>query len=328
MDTKQSLLAFLEAHRGNYFSGEELAGQLGLSRTAVWKAVNTLREQGYEIEAAPRRGYCLSPRTDILSEQGIRKHLRTDAYPEIRVEETVTSTNAVMRTLASQGAPEGTVLIASAQTQGRGRLGRQFFSPPDTGIYLSVLLRPRGMDAGQAVRFTSLAAVAACRAVETVSGRKPQIKWVNDLYLDGKKICGILTEAQFSLETGSPEEVILGIGMNVYAPAGGFPEALQTVAGAIFTQRQDDGKNRLAAAFLEALDDCRRWEPEQVVQVYWDNSMIVGKQITVHRGGRVSDAVAVAIDEECRLQVRYPDGTQETLSSGEVSIRMETGGNL
>ena len=321
MTTKEQLFTLLEARQGSFVSGEELAGSLNLSRAAVSKAMKALRQEGYAIEAVTNRGYRLSGECDILSAQGVRKHLN-QAF-QVTFSQSVDSTNTVLRSLAEQGAPEGTVVIAGAQTGGRGRMGRTFYSPAGTGVYLSLLLRPVGADPQQTVTLTAAAAVALCQAMETVSGENPQIKWVNDIFLNGRKVCGILSEASFGLESGVPEYVVVGVGINAYAPEGGFPPNLAEIAGPLWEKPVPDGKNRLAAEFLN-----RFWQlyaagsPSVFLEDYRCRSLVVGKDITVIAGGRESPAHALGIDENCRLLVRYPGGETTALSYGEVRIRV------
>ena len=243
MGTKEKLLALFEADKGKFFSGEELAARLAVSRTAVWKAVNSLRKEGYEIQAVRNKGYSLSVSTDILSIQGVEKYLNPEhSYIELEILPDIGSTNDYLREKAAQGKGEGYAVVAGAQTRGKGRTGRSFYSPADTGIYLSLLLRPKDCGPAQAVKFTTMAAVAACEAIEKVSHRSPQIKWVNDIYIDGKKVSGILTEASVSLENGSLEYVLLGIGINVYPPEKGFPQELRETAGSVFQERKAMGR--------------------------------------------------------------------------------------
>lgn len=323
MSTKQELLSLLETRRGTYVSGEEIAAQLQVSRTAVWKAVNALIAEGYEIDGVRNRGYCLAQRTDKLSAEGIRRYLLPIAQglqPETYDE--VTSTNALLRQRAAAGAPEGCVILAGAQTQGRGRLGRSFYSPSDTGLYLSLLLRPVGFSPAQSVKVTTMAAVAACEAISEVAGREAQIKWVNDIILDDRKVSGILTEGAFNLETGGMDYIVLGIGINVYPPEGGFPEEIAGIAGAVFPERCSDGKNRLAAAFLNHFMECYAGEGrETYAERYRQKSLVIGRQINVITPTEQRRATALDVDSECRLIVRYEDGTVEALSSSEISIR-------
>ena len=325
MGTKDKLLTLLENHRGEYFSGEEIASELSVSRTAVWKAVNALRAAGYEIDAAQNRGYCLDVHTDILSIQGIRQLLGSDDSEfNLELIPCTGSTNALLRERAAAGAAEGSVILANQQTQGRGRLGRDFYSPPDTGIYLSLLLRPRGLEPSKAVKLTTMAAVAACNAIEEVSGKEAEIKWVNDISLKGKKVCGILTEASYSLESGSLDYVILGVGFNVYPPAGGFPGELADIADSILKIQTDQGKNRLAASFLRRfLEIYRGKDGADYAAVYRSKSMVIGRPIRVISPAGTRNAYALDVDRDCRLIVRWEDGTVEHLSSAEISIRPE-----
>lgn len=320
MGTKEKLLCLLEENRGRFFSGEEIAERLEVSRTAVWKAAKMLRTEGYQIDAAQNKGYCLAQSTDILSEQGVCRYL---AASEIRPEvlAVTSSTNGVVRERANNGETEGLAVIAGAQTKGRGRLGRTFYSPADTGIYMSLLLRPEGFTPAEAIRVTTMAAVAASEAIERVSGRKTQIKWVNDVFMDGKKVCGILTEGSFSLENENLEYMVLGVGMNVYEPEGGFPEELKDIAGSIFDQRQNDGKNRLAAEFMNAFMAYYRERNTEYAEQYRRRSMVLGRAVDVITAGGRRRAWALDVDQDCRLVVRYENGEIVHLSSAEVSIR-------
>lgn len=320
MTTKERLLAMLEQNKGAYFSGEELAQRFQVSRAAIWKAIQSLRQEGYAIDAVTNRGYCLSPKGDLLSAQGIEKYLN---HPDLRltVLPSVSSTNTLLRQQADQGAPQGTVVLAGEQTAGRGRMGRSFFSPPDTGLYLSLLLRPDSSQSQQATTLTAAAAVAMCQAMEALTGYRIGIKWVNDLYWNGKKICGILTEGAFSLESGALEYLILGVGVNLCPPKVGFPGELDSIAGSLLVESMDDGKNRLAAEFLNRFWDCYTHpERQDFVDEYRRRSVVLGKPVTVSIGGQTRPAVAEAIDDSCRLVVRCPDGETMALSYGEVSL--------
>ena len=324
MATRERLLTLLEGDQGAYLSGEELAGTLGVSRNAVWKAVKTLQREGYAIDAVPNRGYRLSVENDILSPQGIQKYL-DDGCRGLCVEvfPRVDSTNALVREKAAAGAPAGYAAVAAAQTAGRGRLGRRFYSPAGTGVYLSLLLRPENCAANRAVRITTMAAVAMCEAIESVSDEKAEIKWVNDIFIAGRKVCGILTEAAFDLESGLLEYAVLGVGVNVCAPDGGFPEELRHIAGAVFRSPQRDIKNRLTGAFLNRFMAIYA-HPEDTGYgaAYRRRSLAVGKRVTVVSPDRSRSALVLGVDEECRLLVRYGDGSEEALSTGEISIRL------
>ena len=318
MTTKEKVLSLFEANRGAYFSGEEMARRLEVSRAAIWKAVNALRQEGYPIDAVTNKGYCLSENTDILSVPGILGYLEAQDL-QLEVVDAVPSTNTLVRERANRGEGEGYVLLANEQTEGRGRSGRTFFSPKDSGVYLSVLLRPQTA----APAMTTMAAAAMCEAIREVSGKDAKIKWVNDIFVDGKKVCGILTEGAFSMEAGHMDYAVLGIGINVYPPEGGFPEDLQGIAGAIFENSGGNQKNRLIAAFLRRFFYYYRANDQAAyVKSYRANSLVVGNRITVVSPLGERLALATGIDDRCCLQVQYDDGTCDTLSYGEIRIKL------
>lgn len=324
MKTKEKILELFECNKGIYFSGEELAQKLSVSRAAVWKAVKGLQGEGYQIDAVPNRGYCMSERTDILSPQGIQKYLELIcAELELQIFPNVTSTMALAREKAVEGVQEGYVVLANEQSAGRGRRGRSFASPRGTGVYMSLLLRPTHYAAAQAVRITTIAAVAMCEAIEAVSEETAQIKWVNDIFVRGKKVCGILTEAALGMESGMLEYAILGVGINVYQPVGGFPKELEQIVGTVFDTAQNDMKNHLAAEFLNHfMAYYTSLEHADYAEEYRKRSLAIGRQVSVLSGAESRKAMVLGVDDECQLLVRYEDGTQEALSSGEISIRL------
>lgn len=322
MAVKDELIKLFEQNRGRYLSGAEIAEQLGCTRGAVWKAVKCLQNEGYCISAVTNRGYCLES-GDVLSAAGIERYLGSDSGIALTVFKETDSTNDRLRELALQGAPEGTVVIAGMQTGGKGRLGRSFFSPSDTGLYMSILLRP-DMTAADAVRITTAAAVAVAEAAEEVSGRKADIKWVNDVYMDGLKICGILTEASFNPESGGLEYAVVGIGINVYEPDGGFPQELKGIAGAVLDEHGEDHRSRMAALVISGfmryyrelaqntfLDSYRR-------RLIWKN-----EKINLISGNVMTPATLIDVDEGCRLIAELENGERRTVSSGEISIRKQ-----
>lgn len=321
-DTKSRLLELFESNRGNYISGERIAEDLVISRTAVWKAVNSLRRDGYQISAVTNRGYCLAENSDIISAQGIRQYLNNDlSNVKLDVFAETDSTNMVCRNKANEGEDEGYIAIASSQTGGRGRKGRSFFSPADTGLYLSILLKPSWDPKSASLGLTTMAAVAVSEAIETVSGKKCGIKWVNDILIDGKKVCGILCEASFAIEDQRLFAVVVGIGINVYPPREGFPEDLKDIAGTVFSHSESGKRNQLTAEIINRfMAYYRDGEDMDHVGEYIKRSVIPGKDIVVHLHGDVRRARALAIDDTCGLMVRYEDGSAETLRFGEVSI--------
>ena len=320
MATREQLIALFESNQGTYFSGEDIAERLSISRAAVWKAVNSLRAEGYPIDAVRNRGYCLSQTTDVLSAQGIAKYLTDDcAEIQLTVLPEVDSTNTAVRERAAAGAPEGVTVISASQTQGRGRIGRTFFSPAQTGVYLSLLLRPPHCQPQEAVKLTTMAAVAVYEAIEEVSEEQAQIKWVNDIFIGDKKVLG--------LEDGCLEYAVLGVGINVYTPKDGFPEELQKIAGSVFETAQNDGKNRIAAAFLNHfMADYKNRDESDYAARYRARSLVIGRDIWVMQGGQAYPAHVLDVDRDCRLHVRYADGRTDCLTSGEISIRVRSEG--
>lgn len=324
MTTKEKLLELLEKNRGKYVSGEEISNALAVSRTAIWKAINSLRNEGYEITAVHNKGYCLSNDTDILSVQGITKYLDYPENLDIQVYNTVDSTNTMLKNLATEGAKEGTCIIAAEQTAGRGRIGRKFYSPSGTGVYLSLLLRPGDVPASKSINITTMAAVAVCMAIEDVTGKNPGIKWVNDVFLDNKKVCGILTEGALSMENGYLEYIVLGVGFNAYLPEGeGFPEELKQIAGAIYDSQVSEGKNLLAAKFLNHFQELyNEADEKRYYEEYKKCCFVIGKAINVITPKETKKATAIDLDSECHLIVKYENGEVEALSSGEISVRV------
>lgn len=325
MATKENLLKLLEENRGIYFSGEDIGSALSVSRTSVWKAVKALQSKGYDICATTNKGYCLAKNTDIISNQGIQKYLSetNKSQLELTVLQSVTSTNSFFKEKAINGAKEGRVIIAGEQTAGRGRAGKSFFSPKDTGIYMSLLLRPTEEEKNKVSKVTTIAALAMSEAIEKVSNKKAAIKWVNDIFVNHKKVCGILTEISLDLESRNIEYIILGLGVNVYEPQNGFPKEIKDIAGAIFKKSKADSKNRLIAGFLERFFKYYKSENiDSYVEKYRKKCFVIGKEIFVIKGKEKLQAFVRNLDNNCHLQVTYLDGKQEILSSGEISLKL------
>lgn len=325
MTSKSAVLLELERCRGEYISGEELARQLGISRSAVWKAIEELRREGCAVEAVTRRGYRLAAGTDILSAEGIRLLLPEDTFWSITCLDTVESTNQTAKELAQSGALHGTVVAADGQTGGRGRFGRTFYSPRGAGVYLSAVLRP-GVTAEETGMLTIGAAVAVCRAICALSPASPQIKWVNDILIGGRKVGGILTEAASGLESGMLEYAVVGIGLNYTTALEDFPPELQSTAGSLFPKGAPEGlgRNRMSAEILRQLERmAKEGLGRGCLEEYRARSAVLGKKVWVLRGGRQEEATAVEIDGRGRLVVRWKNGGTESLRSGEVSLRTE-----
>lgn len=326
MSTKSELLALLEKQGDAHLSGEEAAARLHVSRAAVWKAVKALRGGGLQVESVPGLGYRLAPGSDVLSADAVAACMPENA-PPVRVLEEVDSTNLEAKRWAIDGAPHGAMVVAAAQTAGRGRLGRSFSSPPG-GLYLSVVLRPSGqMPASQVVLITPAAAVAACRAVQQLCGVSLGIKWVNDLYIEKKKCCGILTEASTGFENGAIEYLVTGIGINYTTPQSAFPPEVAPVATALFPA---DGAHRVppvprarlaAAVHTQLLQAFEKLAQKAFLEEYRARSIVLGKEVTV-MATPPYQAKAVAIDDEARLVVENAAMDRLALAHGEISVRL------
>lgn len=329
MTVKEKLVSYFEANKGQYISGEDLAKKIDCTRTAIWKAVNSLKESGYHIVAVQNKGYMLSESPDILSQQVIENDLKnkqSDVSYSISVFQEITSTNDVLKKLAvTEKVPEGTTIISDFQTGGKGRLGRSFYSPKGTGLYLSMLLRPSGTVIDNLI-LTAQAAVAVYRAVKKVIGVELAIKWVNDLYLNGRKVCGILSEGQTSMESGHLEYVIVGIGINLFEPEDGFPEDIRNRAGSILGKRSEKkvvDRNLLAAEIIEEFYELAH--ERTLASDYIEHNMVPGKDILVLDGQGQRKARALRILEDGKLQIEEEDHTVRNLVYGEVSVRIRDG---
>lgn len=323
MSVKSDILAILEQHRNDPISGELIAEELNVSRAYVWKVIKKLKEEGYEILATPNLGYLLADSTDVISSEGIKPYLdEMNVNLPLFIYKTIDSTNTQAKKMAMDGAPHGTVLIAEEQTAGRGRRGRNFYSMSGLGIYMSFILRPE-LTAQDSVLITTAASVCVSRAIEQVTGIKTSIKWVNDLFYNKYKVCGILTEAVTDLETGGIDSLILGIGINYCLDSETIPKELKEIVGSLFHQKPTSiTRNQLCAALInEVLNQCNHLTERDFLQEYKEKSLVLGSRIQILGNNEVIQAQAIDIDSSGGLIVRYDSGEIATLNSGEISIR-------
>ena len=324
MSVADSVLELLQEGCGPV-SGEEMAEQLGVSRNSIWKAVKKLEDSGYEISAVTNRGYQLLSESNVLNSANIRRQLTKDAaHVAVGVRESVSSTNTVLKEIAEQGGREGMVVIAEQQSMGKGRLGRSFYSPKGSGLYMSLLLRPQ-FSAAESLSITTAAAVAVAGAADVVTGEHSAIKWVNDVYLRGRKICGILTEASVDFEGGGLHYAVLGIGVNLREPEGGFSGELRKVAGALFRQEPPPGtRTKLAAEILNRFFAFYQALPERTfMKEYRERSLLTGLEVTFRQGNGEQEGTVLGVDDEARLIVRLPDGSEKIFGAGEVQIKKD-----
>ncbi len=321
MTVKEHILKLLENNRGKYYSGQDIAEEINVSRAAVWKAVKQLQADGYRIDAVSNKGYCMSDDNDIISSDSIKKYL-TVPINNIEVYKTVTSTNDLAKQYALDLKPEGTVIVAREQTAGRGRKGRSFYSPMSTGVYISVLLRPE-LTAEKTLYITTAAAVAVAKAIEKISGKEAKIKWVNDIFVDGKKVCGILTEGAIDFETGKMQYAVLGIGVNIKKPENDFPSEIQNIAGSVFDTTDKEVSSIIVAEILNNfINYYKNLASKPFYEEYKKRMFLIGKQLTVYSGKDSYPAVAIDLDEELSLIVKDENGNIKKLNTGEVSIKI------
>lgn len=319
----QKILAIFREDEDRIVSGEELGGALRVSRTAIWKHINSLREVGYRIEAIPSRGYRLLASPDVLIPEeicaglnSVRIGRRLICYRETG------STNEDAFKLAEEGAEEGTVVIAEAQSRGKGRLGRHWESPTGVNLYCSVILRPPILPA-RAAQLTFLSVVAAARAIESVTSLCPSIKWPNDLLLSGKKVAGLLNE--MSAETEKVNFIVLGIGVNINMDHEQFPDDLRHPATSLFLEAGRPVRRLdFARALLEALDalyDSYLLNGYGQVREEWlGRCNFLGRRIRVNFHDNELRGMAEGIDEDGALLVRSPDSRLERVLAGDVTI--------
>ena len=320
MPLKDKVLAVLEENKGKSVSGSNIARSVGMTRSAVWKAVKTLREEGYSICAVTNRGYCLSEESDFLSEQSIVPNLKTKALGrKIDVFKTIDSTNNFAKSLAQLGAVHGTTVISEVQTQGKGRMGRDFYSPMGMGVYMSVILRPK-LSVEHSLLITSCAAVAVAEAVEKVAEIDCKIKWVNDIYAGGKKLCGILTEASVDVEQGGLEYAIVGMGINVQNVT--FPKSLADTATSVRLETDKPvSRSVLTAEILNCLEErLETIRDKSFLDEYRRRSNVIGERIEVTHNDISEQMDCTGIDGIGRLLVRLDSGEEKALTSGTVRI--------
>ncbi|MBQ1411258.1 MAG: biotin--[Oscillospiraceae bacterium] len=314
---KQELLALLR--QDGYVSGAELGQRLGVTRAAISKAVAALKKEGYAIESIPNRGHRLVAEPDLLELAAIQTALGPHPWAgTVELLPTVDSTNNYLKTRGASGAPHGSVAIAECQTGGRGRLGRSFASAPGAGVYLSVLLRP-ACPPQALMTLTAQAAVATRRAICAVTGAKADIKWVNDLVLNGRKLCGILTELSIEAESGLVAYAVVGVGVNCNRAIADYPPELQGTVGSLLSETGTRvNRSALAAAMIRELSalPLLDWREE-----YRAACVNLGREVQILSPGqppRIGTALDVGPDAE--LIVQTENGV-EAVQSGEVSVR-------
>ncbi len=322
MNSKEAILQQLRENDGHYLSGEEIAQQLQISRAAVWRAIEALRTQGCLIESKSHEGYRLVKEINQLHSESILSMLEENVREmvSVKVFDTIDSTNQEAKRLLATGCKSNTVIIAREQHSGRGRLGRTFFSPDRSGLYLSYIVNdPLLLE--DALLVTSATSVALTRAIDELFDIPVQIKWVNDLYKDGKKIAGILTEGTSNFESGRMESIIIGLGINVFPPKGGFPEQLEDIATSLFEEEQEVMNAFAAKIISHLMNVLQNLRDPSIMEEYRSRSLVIDSDVWVISMRSTYKAHVVNIEDNGALLVRDEKGEQHLLNSGEISIR-------
>ena len=322
MDTKTAVLRLLEENKTTALSGQQIADRLGVSRAAVWKAVKSLASEGYSISATTNKGYMLTGKSDIVSVEGIRAAL-PERYKNLplEVKQSTVSTNIDVGAAAANGAPHGTTTVSLEQKSGQGRLGKTFCSPKG-GVYFSTLIRPT-LSIEKAVMITPAAAVAVHKAITEVLGLPVSIKWVNDIYMNGRKVVGISTQAQADIAVGGISGIIVGIGINYNTAQTDFSPELKDKAGSLFYENAPAKRNELLAATIANLLDLSKYLTDKSYMDYYrKHNLVIGARVDYEIDKETKSGIVENIDDNGSLII-HEDGKSEKrrLSCGEISVR-------
>ncbi len=319
---KADIIRLLKEYDG-YLSGQELCNRLKVSRTAVWKVINQLKEEGYQIEAVRNKGYHLVESADVMTEAELRSCMGKGCMGSRIVFFDITdSTNTQARICAEAGALEGTLVVAERQTAGKGRRGKSWVSPPGDGIWMSLVLRP-DIEPFRVSMITLAVALSVSAGIEEVCGLKTQIKWPNDVIVSGKKICGILTE--LSAEYDAIHYVIVGIGINVNTSQ--FPEELKDMATSLYLESGEKWKRSpIIASIMKWMDRyyeifLRTGGLSELREEYTEKLANMGRQVVVLESKGTYEGICRGINQNGELLVEKPDGEVVSVRSGEVSVR-------
>lgn len=322
MDTRSAVLQLLEENKSTALSGQQIADRLGVTRAAVWKTVKSLISDGYSIVATTNKGYMLTGESDVVSVEGLRAAL-PERYKDIplEVKQSTVSTNIDVGAAAASGAPHGTTVVALEQKSGQGRLGKSFCSPKG-GLYFSTLIRPT-LSIDKAVMITPAAAVAVHKAITEVLGLPVSIKWVNDVYMNGRKVVGISTQAQADIAVGGISGIIVGTGINYNTPQSDFSGDIQNKAGSLYYGDAPAKRNELIAATIgNLLDLSADLTDKSYMDYYRKNCFVIGARVDYEIDKQTKSGVVEDIDDNGALIINE-DGREEKrrLSCGEISVR-------
>ena len=321
---KDKIIDILKDNQDNFVSGQRISEMFNVSRAAIWKNINSLKEKGYVIESVSRKGYRLTSTPDLLTHQEIKRYLKTKKIEfKIIYYTSIESTNIKAKELASDGLEEGTVIIAEEQTSGKGRLGRSWTSPKSKGIWMSLILRPN-ISPLQASKTTQIAAAAVCKSIDEL-GIKAYIKWPNDIIINNKKVCGILTE--ISAELNRVNYIVIGIGINANIDEKEFPQEIKDKATSLkIAYNKEVNRKELTARilnnfeelYLELIDNNTI---KKSIEICKESSILLGKKIRIINTDRQNLVTAVDLTDQGELLVKNENGEIEKIISGEISVR-------
>jgi BirA family biotin operon repressor/biotin-[acetyl-CoA-carboxylase] ligase len=320
----EEILRLLKDHSPRFLSGEEISRRLKVTRAAIWKRVKHLRTLGYEIEASTRTGYRLIRSPDVLTPSEVIPSLRTKWMGRsIHHFHSMDSTNSMAYQLALQGAEEGEIVVAESQKKGRGRLGRKWFSPPLSNLYLSVILRPE-IPPQQASLVTLMAAVATAGAIHKFSGLQPTIKWPNDILLKNRKVAGLLNEIHSEMDR--IHFVVLGIGVNLNMDEKMFSKEIRSLATSL---KREMGQSISRKAFLQTLlEELEMWYETflkegapAVLKAWRDKAQIQGRPVKVTSFGEVLLGTAIDVDSDGALVLETKEGERKRVVAGDVEYQ-------
>ncbi len=316
---KEKVLTFLKSQAGQYVSGEAISQQLGVTRASVWKMIRALREQGYSIHSVPSKGYLLMDLEGVFNQEEIQTVIRSNTiWKTAHYFKEITSTNDYAKQIGGSLIEKGTLIVADIQTSGRGRLGRHWESPSKTGLWMSLLVKPP-FAPSHASKLTQLAALAVSRTLKNLCDLENHIKWPNDIHIQGKKVCGILTE--MNAELSGINYLIIGIGVNVNTEA--FPDELKDVATSLYLEKgQKINRLALLQAIIHEFEMLYlTFEQTLTLSAIREElvlrSNIVGHRVQIQHNNALIEAIAVDIDQEGNL-ILDNDGVRQPIFYGEV----------
>jgi len=321
---KKEILKLLLDNAGRFVSGEEISERFQVSRTAIWKHINSLKNAGYDIEALPRQGYRLKELPDVLNPEEVELSLKTRLLGrELHIYPELSSTNELAKKLAGEGSPEGTIVLAERQLRGRGRMGRSWHSPAEKGLWFTVILRP-DIKPYLASQLIFVAAVGVCRALRKVTGLEVGIKWPNDLLVDGKKVCGILTE--LGAEIDMLNYIVLGIGININQSEEDFaPELAASAASLRQLSHRSYRRLEVLQEVLYQLETVYEQYLQEgfpcILQAWKELNCTLGQRVEVITRDEIYQGIAEDLNEDGSLLVRDEKGEIRTVVVGDISIR-------